>query len=125
MIEEFRVEDISRNSTLVTQMLWGDTTHIGCGWAQFDVGEGKFAGVYPGRYENFFVCNYGVGGNVPGQPVYPFPDCEEELEGESVVGVFKFAVRSNGHFKKKPRIFGNCPTVVPTKQLSTFYCFIS
>ena len=62
---------------LVTQMLWGHTTHIGCGWLQIDVGEEKWVEqVYPGRYENFFVCNYGVGGNVEGQPLYQHPDCQ-------------------------------------------------
>jgi len=53
-------------------MIWGRTTHVGCGWIQFPVesGSNKFHKIYPeGEYENFFVCNYGVGGNVPGQPV--------------------------------------------------------
>lgn len=27
------------------------------------------------RYENFLVCNYGVGGNKAGQPLYRHPDC--------------------------------------------------
>ena len=65
-------------AVLVTQMLWGHTTHIGCGWLQVEVGPERWAEAsYPGSYENFFVCNYGVGGNVPGQPVYNHPDCGE------------------------------------------------
>ena len=32
-------------------------------------------------YENFFVCNYGVGGNVLGQPVFDCPS-EKEEDGE-------------------------------------------
>ena len=71
-------------NVLVTQMLWGHTTHIGCGWLQIDVGQEKWAEEsYPGRYENFFVCNYGVGGNVEGQPLYQHPDCQSgEYQGD-------------------------------------------
>ena len=76
-MDDFRIGKGDPRTTLVTQMLWGHTTHIGCGWTQIDVGDEKFAGIYPGRYENFFVCNYGVGGNVPGEPVYQHPDCNE------------------------------------------------
>ncbi len=40
------------------------------------------------KYENFFVCNYGVGGNVLGEPVF---ECdvheEEEKEGEKEEGM--------------------------------------
>ena len=69
-----------QNVHLVTQMIWGRTTHMGCGWIQFPVeaGSKKFEKIYPeGEFENFFVCNYGVGGNVPGEPVYS-TDCKEE-----------------------------------------------
>ena len=31
-------------------------------------------------YENFFVCNYGVGGNVLGQPVFDCPSEKEDGE---------------------------------------------
>ena len=60
-------------------MIWGRTTHMGCGWIQFPVKieSKKFEKIYPeGEYENFFVCNYGVGGNVPGEPVYN-TDCQD------------------------------------------------
>ena len=77
-MDDFRIDKDDPRTTLVTQMLWGHTTHIGCGWTQIDVGDDKFSGIYPGRYENFFVCNYGVGGNVPGEPVYQHPDCNNE-----------------------------------------------
>ena len=30
-------------------------------------------------FENFLVCNYGVGGNVLGQPVF---ECQEELDAQ-------------------------------------------
>jgi len=68
-----QVHSEDQNVHLVTQMIWGRTTHMGCGWIQFPVepGSKKFEKIYPeGEYENFFVCNYGVGGNVPGEPVY-------------------------------------------------------
>ena len=40
-------------------------------------GSTKFKGIFAeGEYENFFVCNYGVGGNVPGEPVYEM-DCQD------------------------------------------------
>ena len=45
-------------------MIWGQTTHVGCGWTQFPLQSNKisFNRLYPdGEYENFFVCNYGVG----------------------------------------------------------------
>ena len=35
----------------------------------------RYADVYDGRYENIFVCNYGIGGNVVGQPVFEHNDC--------------------------------------------------
>ena len=47
-----------------TQLVWQDTTHVGCGWSQF-----KYRG-FPGYYENFLVCNYGPSANVWKQPVY-------------------------------------------------------
>ena len=73
------------DTNLVTQILWGRTTHVGCGWTQFPLLEGssKFEGIYAeGEYENFFVCNYGVGGNVPGEPVYNM-ECFEEQQDSS------------------------------------------
>ena len=73
-----------RDATLVTQMIWGKTTHVGCGWTQFPItdssnnggwGLEKYRHLYAkAEYENFFVCNYGVGGNVPGEPIY-VTDC--------------------------------------------------
>ncbi len=65
-------------------MIWGKTTHVGCGWIQFPVeaGSKKFEKIYPeGEFENFFVCNYGVGGNVPGEPVYE-TNCNDEQESQ-------------------------------------------
>ena len=92
-VDRWEASGSSPGTRLVTQMLWGSTTHIGCGWTQIQVtctastapphrdrlqvGSERWAGEYPGSYENFFVCNYGVGGNRPGQPVYRHPDCGE------------------------------------------------
>jgi hypothetical protein len=97
VMDDFRVSggEEAAGGNVITQMLWGHTTHIGCGWIQIDVGESRFD--YPGRsdtpmqrfpelirtpsrYENFFVCNYGVGGNIPGEPVYRHPNCEPRGE---------------------------------------------
>ena len=54
-----------RDHNLITQMIWGQTTHVGCGWTQFPLEANermKYNKFYPqGEYENFFVCNYGVG----------------------------------------------------------------
>ena len=36
-----------------TQLVWQDTTHVGCGWTQF-----RYRG-FPNYFENFLVCNYG------------------------------------------------------------------
>ena len=47
-----------------TQLVWQDTTHVGCGWSQF-----QYRG-FPGYFENFLVCNYGPSANVWKQPVY-------------------------------------------------------
>ncbi|XP_018326061.1 venom allergen 5-like [Agrilus planipennis] len=44
-----------------TQMIWAETTHIGCGRTQY--GKGK-------NFYFLFICNYGIGGNVAGDAVY-------------------------------------------------------
>ncbi|XP_065212226.1 venom allergen 5-like [Planococcus citri] len=52
-----------------SQMVWGDTYLIGCGFTYF----------YDGyRYQKIYVCNYGPGGNVAGKaPYYPGqPACD-------------------------------------------------
>ena len=60
---------------------------MGCGWTQFPVDLAtspvRMLGISLAgddgdaaeMYENFFVCNYGVGGNVLGQPVF---NCEDD-----------------------------------------------
>ena len=47
-----------------TQLVWQDTTHVGCGWTQF-----RYRG-FPNYFENFLVCNYGPSANIWQQPVY-------------------------------------------------------
>ena len=42
-----------------------------CRKLHFHIGSNLISGEV---YENFFVCNYGVGGNVLGQPVFDCPD---------------------------------------------------
>lgn len=39
-----------------TQIVWRNTTHVGCGINRNT----------PGQFKTFFVCNYGPGGNFPG-----------------------------------------------------------
>jgi hypothetical protein len=51
-----------------------------------EVGREKFSSLYPGTYENFFVCNYGVGGNVVGRPVYQYPHCDNSSTGKNGAG---------------------------------------
>jgi len=46
-------------------MIWGKTTHVGCGWIQFP----RQSRSQEDEYENILVCNYGVGGNMLGQSV--------------------------------------------------------
>ena len=78
------------DTNLVTQILWGRTTHVGCGWTQFPLKEGtsRFQGIYAeGEYENFFVCNYGVGGNVPGEPVYQM-NCSNDTASKGMDWVY-------------------------------------
>ena len=77
-----QIDPHQMDTNLVTQILWGRTTHVGCGWTQFplkDTDTSRFRGIYAeGEYENFFVCNYGVGGNVPGEPVYQM-NCSDSI----------------------------------------------
>ena len=45
-----------------TQQIWAGTTDIGCGYAHYK--DGIWA------HAEFVVCNYGVGGNMLGSPIY-------------------------------------------------------
>ncbi|XP_072388000.1 venom allergen 5 2-like [Diabrotica undecimpunctata] len=54
-----------------TQMIWAETNLIGCGYAfYYDPSKG---------YTKNYICNYGPGGNVLGQPPYAkgYPNCNE------------------------------------------------
>jgi len=44
-----------------TQVVWANTHRVGCGFVRYY--GGKF-------YSNYYVCNYAVGGNINGKPVY-------------------------------------------------------
>lgn len=44
-----------------TQLVWGETTHVGCGIARYFYGK---------LYHTLLVCNYGPAGNINDQPVY-------------------------------------------------------
>ena len=47
-------EDTTSDDSDDTFVALGQATHVGCGWIQFPTSE-------VGLYENFMVCNYGVG----------------------------------------------------------------
>ena len=40
-------------------VVFGQATHVGCGWIQFPASKSEDG--QPQKYENFMVCNYGVG----------------------------------------------------------------
>jgi len=44
-----------------TQVIWGTTTHIGCGRTKYR---------NTGKYNMLSVCNYGHGGNIKPKPIY-------------------------------------------------------
>jgi len=44
-----------------TQVVWAATTHVGCGYVEFEKDNG---------YTTHIACNYGPGGNIIGQPIY-------------------------------------------------------
>ena len=75
-ISRWHAKDIIPVFRLGTVFLWNEfkklTIHL---WFL----KGIFA---EGEYENFFVCNYGVGGNVPGEPVYEM-DCQDDDKEKS------------------------------------------
>ena len=57
VMDDFRVSAATEaGSNVITQMLWGHTTHIGCGWLQIDVGDGRFA--YPGRWDKILLFSF-------------------------------------------------------------------
>lgn len=46
-----------------SQVVWGETTKIGCGYAEYPDGEWS-------TNRQYLVCNYGPGANLPGAIVY-------------------------------------------------------
>lgn len=50
-------ENYAKNISYLTQLVWAETTHIGCGVSRYSI-------------YIFIVCNYGPGGNIEGEPVY-------------------------------------------------------
>jgi len=81
-VEEFGSgNQCSRGVGYYTQLVWQNTTHVGCGWSQF-----QYRG-FAGYFENFLVCNYGPSANIWKDPVYdiaettcdcPCVDCDQQ-----------------------------------------------
>jgi len=53
-----------------TQTVWGATKEVGCGYVSFNNPEHSMShgGKYP--FMRFLICNYGMGGNFNGSPMY-------------------------------------------------------
>jgi len=47
-----------------TQLAWGATKEVGCGFVAFSTGDGDVP------YQQYLICNYGVGGNMGNSAVY-------------------------------------------------------
>ncbi|XP_044009949.1 venom allergen 5-like [Aphidius gifuensis] len=65
-VKKFNPQDVYSykfdvNTGHYSQLVWGKTTHIGCGVAKYIKG---------GWYSTYLVCNYGPSGNWIGEPVY-------------------------------------------------------
>ena len=79
-------------------------------------------GIYAeGEYENFFVCNYGVGGNVPGEPVYEM-DCQEDDKEKSDNNNEKTVQMLNQMEIKFKERFTEATEKVNTKYLLIYVC---
>ncbi|TRY77265.1 hypothetical protein TCAL_13990, partial [Tigriopus californicus] len=90
IIDDLWYRDISQ----VQPQYIEDFQQVGCGWTQFPVKDSSpirmmnsgllakygMGGENQTLYENFFVCNYGVGGNVLGEPVF---NCNDGGLGDS------------------------------------------
>ncbi|KAG8338489.1 venom allergen 5-like [Homalodisca vitripennis] len=54
--------DFENTTSNYTQLAWGNTVYIGCGYTEFAMGGGTI--------EYRFICNFKPKGNLPGKPVY-------------------------------------------------------
>ncbi|XP_057667614.1 venom allergen 5 2-like [Diorhabda carinulata] len=77
--KSFHFGPIGRGNTgHYTQLIWAETNLIGCGYSfYYDPSKG---------YTKNYVCNYGPGGNVLGQPPYAkgYPNCNKNGLTESI-----------------------------------------
>jgi len=68
------VTRFDHNAGHFTQVLWANSYKVGCGFTAY-VGA-------DGRYNKFYVCNYGPGGNIIGDSMYqegePCTQCPAE-----------------------------------------------
>ena len=58
-----------------TQVVWADTDEIGCGFSYYSEQVGPFL-----AYKALTVCNYAIGGNDAGKPMYKIGAACSECE---------------------------------------------
>ncbi len=61
VIEEGLIDGPYINQNDGEQIALGHATHVGCGWIQFPSTSEAVDSLEPQQFENFMVCNYGVG----------------------------------------------------------------
>ncbi|KAF2902258.1 hypothetical protein ILUMI_03933 [Ignelater luminosus] len=70
-------------SKYFTQLMWAETTHVGCGRTAFSPRSNY--------YSLYIYCNYGTGGNIEGDPVYkrgtPCSECNNSSCNEDYKGL--------------------------------------
>ncbi|XP_067002477.2 venom allergen 5.02-like [Anabrus simplex] len=69
-----------------TQIVWANTSEIGCGYTAFFGGQGSQK-----KCSQYYVCNYGMGGNIIDQEVYkigsPRDTCRNSKEDSKYPGL--------------------------------------
>ncbi|XP_028144858.1 venom allergen 3-like isoform X2 [Diabrotica virgifera virgifera] len=96
-----------------SQMIWANSRAIGCGIAIYKAKLGDF-------YQEKFICNYGPGGNVAGQPIYikgkpcskcPNHKCDSSLNNLCQSGLLSNNIeeKNDFHLRSRNRLTYNLP----------------